>query len=61
MKYLKNIKPYSPIAATDVVSHAGKQIASKSFVDSESMEIRFFSCANGESIDKEYYKMETIF
>lgn len=61
MKYLKNIKPYLPLAATDVVSHTGKKIASKAFIDSEHTEVRFFSFANGESIDKEYYEMETIF
>lgn len=61
MKYLKNINPYLPLAITDVVKHKGQQIASKAFIDNENIEIRFFSCANGESIDKEYYQMETIF
>ena len=61
MKYLKNIKPYSPMAATDIVEHTGPKIASKAFMDNENTEIRFFSCASGESIDKEYYDKETIF
>lgn len=61
MKYLRNINPYSPIPAVDIVKHSGSQIASKAFINNENTEIRFFSCANGESIDKEHYEMETIF
>ena len=61
MKYLKNIKPYEPIAINEIVSHRGNQIASKALINNENVEIRFFSLAEGESIDKEYYEMETLF
>jgi len=54
MKYLKNIKPFEP-------SHTGNKIASKALISNENVEIRFFSLAKGESIDKEYYEMETLF
>ncbi|UTW68745.1 hypothetical protein KHA80_14990 [Anaerobacillus sp. HL2] len=55
MKYLKNITPYSPIAATDVVTHSGKKIASKAFIDSEYLKLDF-SFADGESIDKVFMR-----
>lgn len=61
MKFLKNIKPYEPVAIGDMVKHTGNKIASKALIDNENTEIRFFSFAEGESIDKEYYVMETLF
>ncbi|GAA3648970.1 cupin [Asaccharospora irregularis] len=61
MKYLRNIKPFEAIAMTDMVSHTGNTIASKALIDNDNTEIRFFSFASGESIDKEYYEMETLF
>jgi len=61
MKFLKNIEPYKPVAIGDMVKHTGKKIASKALIDNENTEIRFFSFAKGESIDKEYYEMETLF
>ena len=61
MKFLKNIKPYEPVAVGDMVKHTGKKIASKALIDNENTEIRSFSFAEGESIDKEYYDMETLF
>ncbi len=61
MKYLRNINAFEPIALTDVIQHTGNKIASKALIDNENTEIRFFSYAKGESIDKEYYDMETLF
>ena len=61
MKYLRNITPYTPTNVKDIVAHTGRKIASKSIIDSEYTEIRFFSFAEGEDIDKEYYEKETIF
>lgn len=61
MKYLRNIKPFEAIVMTDMVSHTGNTIASKALIDNDNTEIRFFSFASGESIDKEYYEMETLF
>ncbi len=61
MKYLRNIKPFEPLVMTDFVNHTGNKIASKALIDNENTEIRFFSFAKGESIDKEYYEMETLF
>lgn len=61
MKYLKNIKAFTPIAMDSIVEHAANKIASKALINSEHTEIRFFSFAKGESIDKEYYEMETLF
>jgi quercetin dioxygenase-like cupin family protein len=61
MKYLKNINPYESIPINEIVSHRGNQIASKALITNENVEIRFFSLAKGESIDKEYYEMETLF
>ncbi len=61
MRYLKNIRPYEPVVMADIVKHTGNKIASKALIDSENTEIRFFSFAEGESIDKEYYIMETLF
>ena len=61
MKYLRNIKPFEPIFMSDMIQHIGNKIASKALIDSEHTEIRFFSFAEGESIDKEYYEMETLF
>jgi len=61
MRYLRNIKPFEAIAMTDMISHTGNTIASKALIDNDNTEIRFFSFAGGESIDKEYYEMETLF
>jgi len=61
MKYLRNIKPFEPVAMTDMIKHTGNKITSKALIDNENTEIRFFSFAKGESIDKEYYEMETLF
>lgn len=61
MKYLKNINPYEVKNLKNIVTHTGKKIASKSIIDSENVEIRFFSFAEEEDIDKEYYEKETIF
>ncbi len=61
MKYLKNITPFVPIALDEIITHTGNKIASKAFINNEHTEIRFFSLAKGESIDKEYYQMETLF
>ena len=61
MKYLRNINPFVPVAMTDVINHTGNKIASKALIDNDNTEIRFFSFAKGESIDKEYYSMETLF
>lgn len=61
MKYFKNITPYTPLKIGEIVSHQGNQIASKSLINNEQTELRFFSYAKGETIDKEHYEMETIF
>ena len=61
MKYLRNIEPFKKIAMTDMISHTGNKIASKALIDNDNTEIRFFSFAKGQSIDKEYYEMETLF
>ena len=61
MKYLKNIKPFEPLPLAEMISHTGNSIASRALINNEHTEIRFFSFAEGESIDKEYYGMETLF
>lgn len=61
MKYLRNIKPFEAVAMGDMIKHTGNKIASKALIDNDNTEIRFFSFAKGESIDKEYYEMETLF
>jgi len=61
MKYLRNIKPFEPIKMKDMVNHSGNKIASKALVDNDNHEVRFFSFAKDESIDKEYYEMESLF
>ncbi|AGF58555.1 MULTISPECIES: hypothetical protein [Clostridium] len=61
MKYLRNINPFEPIKMKDMVNHSGNKIASKALVDNDKHEVRFFSFAKGESIDKEYYEMESLF
>lgn len=61
MKYLRNIKPFEPIVVADMINHTGNKIASKALIDNDNTEIRFFSFAKGEGIDKEYYEMETLF
>ena len=61
MKYFKNINPYEVLPINGIVSHRGNQIASKALINNENVEMRVFSLAKGESIDKEYYEMETLF
>ena len=61
MKYFRNIKPFEPTSMTDMIEHTGNKIASKALIDNEHTEVRFFSYEKGESIDKEYYEMETLF
>ncbi len=61
MKYLRNINPYSPVQLREIINHTGNKIASRALIDNENTEIRFFSFAEGESIDKEYYGMESLF
>lgn len=61
MKYLRNIEPFKKIALNEMINHNGNKIASKALIDNDNVEIRFFSFAKNESIDKEYYEMETIF
>jgi len=61
MKYLRNIKPFEPIKMKDMIIYSGNQIASKALLDNEKHEVRFFSFAKGETIDKEYYEMESLF
>lgn len=61
MKYLRNITPFKAINMADMIKHSGSKIASKALIDDNNMEIRFFSFADGESISKENYEMETLF
>lgn len=61
MKYLRNIEPFKAISMNEIISHTGNKIASKALIDNDNTEIRFFSFAKGENIDKEYYEMETLF
>lgn len=61
MKFLRNINPYEAVKLTEMITHTGSKIASKALVDNEKHEVRFFSFAEGESIDKEFYEMESIF
>lgn len=61
MKYIKNVDPYIAIDIKEVVNHKNNQIVSKSFINTENTELRFFSIAKGENIDKENYPQETIF
>ncbi|GAA0076110.1 hypothetical protein UT300005_04880 [Clostridium sp. CTA-5] len=61
MKYLRNIDPFKPIKINEMIHHSGSKIASKALVDNDKHEIRFFSFAKDESIDKEYYEMESLF
>lgn len=61
MKYLRNITPYNAVKLSDMITHGGKKIASKALVNNEKHEIRFFSFAKGEDIDKEFYELESIF
>ena len=61
MKFLRNINPYEAIKLNDMITHGGKKIASKALVNNEKHEIRFFSFAKGEDIDKEFYELESIF
>ncbi|NDL66996.1 hypothetical protein [Anaerotalea alkaliphila] len=53
MRFLRNIQPFVPVAMTGMVRHSGPQIASKALVNDRQKEIRFFSYAKGEDIDKE--------
>lgn len=61
MKYLRNIEPYKAIKLGDMITHEGRKIASKALINNEKHEIRFFSFAEGEDIDKEIYEMESLF
>lgn len=61
MKYLRNIEPYKSIKLGDMITHEGRKIASKALINNDKHEIRFFSFAEGEDIDKEIYEMESIF
>lgn len=61
MKFLRNINPYESIKLSDMITHGGKKIASKALVNNPKHEIRFFSFAKGEDIDKEFYELESIF
>ena len=61
MKYFRNITPYETVSMTDMIQHTGNKIASKALIDNDNTEIRFFSYAKGEGIDKEHYDMETLF
>ncbi len=61
MQYFKNIEPYNVSKLNDIISVTGRKIASKSIIDNDYIEIRFFSFAQGEDIDKEYYEKETLF
>lgn len=61
MKYLRNIEPFKNIKLCDMITHNGRKIASKSLINTENHEIRFFSFAENEDIDKEFYEMESIF
>ena len=61
MKYLRNIEVFKAIPMNEMIKHTGNKIASKALIDNDKLDIRFFSFAKGESIDKEYYEMETLF
>jgi quercetin dioxygenase-like cupin family protein len=61
MKYLRNIESFKAIPMNEMIKHTGNKIASKALIDNDKLDIRFFSFAKGESIDKEYYEMETLF
>lgn len=61
MKYLRNIEAFKAIPMNEMIKHTGNKIASKALIDNDKLDIRFFSFAKGESIDKEYYEMETLF
>ncbi len=60
MKHIRNMAPYVVSKMTNFVSHSGQKIVSKALVDKEHTEIRFFSFAKGEDIDKESYESESI-
>ena len=61
MKYLRNIEPFKSIKLGDMITHGGRKIASKALINTDKNEIRFFSFAAHEDIDKEFYEMESIF
>lgn len=61
MKYFKNIVPYEAINTLGFVEHTGNKISSKAIIDNKTVEVRFFSAAMGEIIDKEEYPQETLF
>jgi len=61
MKHLKNIKPYEPVNMTGFVKHKSNGISSKAIIDNDDIEIRLFSIAAGEAIDKETFSSETVF
>ena len=60
MKTFKNIAPLTVSNLTDFVVHSGRRISSKALVDTEQTEVRFFSAAAGEDIDKEIYTHESL-
>lgn len=61
MEYLRNIEPFKAIDMADFVIRKGNRISSKAIIDRDSVDIRFFSAAAGEEIDKESYEFESIF
>lgn len=60
MNTFKNIEPYKIENAVDFVVHSGNKISSKALIDNDAIEVRFFSAAQGEEIDKEIYHSETL-
>jgi len=60
LKQFRNIKPFHPVPVAGLVNHTGNKIASKALIENGTTEMRFFSFAEGESIDKEYYSRETL-
>lgn len=61
MEFYKNIMPYKVINYNDFVNHSGNKISSKAIIDRKDVEMRFFSAAKGEIIDKEIYNEESFF
>lgn len=60
MRFLRNIPSVTPVVMTEMIEHTGPQIASKSLINDSQKEIRFFSFAKGEDIDKETFEMDTL-
>ncbi|MFV0503118.1 MAG: hypothetical protein ACK5LT_04000 [Lachnospirales bacterium] len=61
MKKYKNIEPFTVIDSKEYVSHSKNKISSKAILNTENIEMRFFSASKGEDIDKEIYPEETLF